>query len=338
MDKKNQKSSGKKIFTRDQKIEIIQKYLSTNLTQTELAKEYSINISSFIHNWINSLNFELKQINGEPLIDKSKLNSNLQRNLESLSLLKEKAVNIEINHVVFNLKQRYNIVREYLTTNLSQSEITKKHGIKWRSTISKWVEDLEKILNQKIKLNPEEKKLLNLIAKNKPIKKVRFHSKTFKESIVIEFMSSNMSKASMGRKYNISPSLLSNWISIYIIDNQKIQMPKSENFPNKLEIGFNNNLEKKAIEGSRVGKSPNLDLLNNEAKKNIFEKKITDSTGSKIKELEQKIKELEPKIEELEKKNIKKGAELEYERLKSHAYSTLIDIAETEFNIPIRKK
>jgi transposase len=41
--------------------------------------------------------------------------------------------------------------------------------------------------------------------------------------------------------------------------------------------------------------------------------------------------ELEARIKELEKA-------LEYEKLKSLAYSTMIDIAEKEFNIPIRKK
>ena len=41
--------------------------------------------------------------------------------------------------------------------------------------------------------------------------------------------------------------------------------------------------------------------------------------------------ELEIRIKELEKA-------LEYEKLKSLAYNTMIDIAEKEFNIPIRKK
>jgi transposase len=44
-----------------------------------------------------------------------------------------------------------------------------------------------------------------------------------------------------------------------------------------------------------------------------------------------KEEELCSRIKELEKA-------LEYEKLKSLAYSTMIDIAEKEFNIPIRKK
>jgi transposase len=44
-----------------------------------------------------------------------------------------------------------------------------------------------------------------------------------------------------------------------------------------------------------------------------------------------KDEELDLRIKELEKA-------LEYEKLKSLAYSTMIDIAEKEFNIPIRKK
>ena len=44
-----------------------------------------------------------------------------------------------------------------------------------------------------------------------------------------------------------------------------------------------------------------------------------------------KEEELQVRIKELEKA-------LEYEKLRSLAYSTMIDIAEKEFNIPIRKK
>lgn len=71
MDKKKVK---KKIISRDQKLEIIQKYLLENKTQTELGREHNINGSSYIPNWINSFNFELKQLNGNPLIDKKKHN------------------------------------------------------------------------------------------------------------------------------------------------------------------------------------------------------------------------------------------------------------------------
>ena len=48
-------------------------------------------------------------------------------------------------------------------------------------------------------------------------------------------------------------------------------------------------------------------------------------------EYKQKLQALEPTLRELEKA-------LEYEKLKSLAYNTMIDIAEKEFNIPIRKK
>ena len=44
-----------------------------------------------------------------------------------------------------------------------------------------------------------------------------------------------------------------------------------------------------------------------------------------------KEEELQVRIKEFEKA-------LEYEKLRSLAYSTMIDIAEKEFNIPIRKK
>ena len=53
-------------------------------------------------------------------------------------------------------------------------------------------------------------------------------------------------------------------------------------------------------------------------------KKTTDTSASKADSLEKRIKELERLLED--------------EQLRSEAYSRIIDIAEKEFHIPIRKK
>ena len=54
--------------------------------------------------------------------------------------------------------ERYKIVLEYLTTSISQAEISKKYKIKWRVSISKWLNNIEKELVLK---NNELNKLLN---------------------------------------------------------------------------------------------------------------------------------------------------------------------------------
>jgi len=60
-------------------------------------------------------------------------------------------------------------------------------------------------------------------------------------------------------------------------------------------------------------------------------KKIKMPMRTKEKELQARIKELEKQKAELEKS-------LEWERIKSHTFETMIKIAEKELEIPIRKK
>ena len=46
----------------------------------------------------------------------------------------------------------------------------------------------------------------------------------------------------------------------------------------------------------------------------------------------------EERLKELEAENKRLSKALELERLRSEAYSTMIDLAEKTFNIPVRKK
>ncbi len=97
----DKKKAEKKIISRELKLEIIQKYLLENKTPTELGREHNINGSSYISNWLTSFNFELKQLNGNPLIDKNKHNSNIESNKISLNLVKEKASYIDSHNIIF---------------------------------------------------------------------------------------------------------------------------------------------------------------------------------------------------------------------------------------------
>ena len=55
------------------------------------------------------------------------------------------------------------------------------------------------------------------------------------------------------------------------------------------------------------------------------------ATTSKEKSLEEQLKKLQKEKKELEQA-------LEWAQLKSHVYETMIDVAEKELNLPIRKK
>lgn len=109
-----------------------------------------------------------------------------------------------------------------------------------------------------------------------------------KLSIIKDYLTSDLSKNAIEKKYGISNGILSQWLRIFGADKntksvmlRKISKRKTEESGDKKIIGENQELVKR--------------------------------------------------IAELEK-------ELEYEKLRSLAYSTLIDIAEKDFNIEIRKK
>ena len=263
------KSREKNNFSRDLKLEIVQKYLLTNKTQTELGREHNIASSGYMSNWINSFNFELKQLNGKPLIDKKKHNSKIQENKTSIDLLKEKASYIDSNNIIFTKKQKFNIIKDYLSNNVSQDTIAKKYCIKWRSSIQKWVKSFEEILRRKKDINTEEKQLLELIDKNKKDKKPRFFSKKFKESIIEEYEKTNITKANLSRKYNIGSSLISAWILNYESNKKTSQMKKEEN----IEIKPDSNEKLKDFLETELPKikSTELNLLSRNSNETLSE-------------------------------------------------------------------
>ncbi|MCP3658998.1 MAG: transposase, partial [Bacteroidetes bacterium] len=57
MDKKTKE---RKIFSRSNQLDIIQEYLTTKQTASELARKYGSSNPSFIVNWINKFNLEIK--------------------------------------------------------------------------------------------------------------------------------------------------------------------------------------------------------------------------------------------------------------------------------------
>jgi len=344
MDKKKAK---KNIISRELKIEIIQKYLLTNKTLTELGREHNINGSSYIPNWLTSFNFELKQLNGNPLIDKKKHNSNIESNKTSLILLKEKASYIDSNNIVFTKKQKFNIIKDYLSNDISQNAIAKKYCIKWRSSIHRWVKRFEEILKGKNNLTEEEESLLDLIESNKQETKVRIFSKKFKESIIEEYEKTNITKANLSRKYNIGSSSISTWILNYESNKKRSQMKKEENTEMKIEVDSNEKLKSFLETNLLKITSPNFNLLSRKSKETLSEEnkrlkgllsKLIEENETKEFKRKKKINELKDEIAILEGGNYKKEQNLEYEKFKSIAYSTLIDIAEKELNIPIRKK
>ena len=115
-------------------------------------------------------------------------------------------------------------------------------------------------------------------------RKVNHYTDEFKLKVVKEYLSTDISQRELRRKYGISGnSTLYKWIS-------KFDIPKPDDEFFKKQ-----------------------DLMSKEVSKSKSEL------------------EMEARITKLE-------AELEYEKLRTQALSTMINIAEQRFNIPIRKK
>ena len=101
--------------------------------------------------------------------------------------------------------ERYKIILEYLTTSISQADISKKYKIKWRSNMAKWLNNVEKELvlknNEPDKqLNDDEIYLLDLIKNhNKNKRKLRKFSKEFKIQVLDEYISGTLSQKEIGR-------------------------------------------------------------------------------------------------------------------------------------------
>ena len=84
----NKKIKEKRIFSRKEQLDIIQKYLTTNKTASEILREYGSRNPSAIKNWINKFNIEIKD---SQIIDKKKINSEIKSNLKSIEKLRKRA-------------------------------------------------------------------------------------------------------------------------------------------------------------------------------------------------------------------------------------------------------
>ncbi|MCP3659855.1 MAG: transposase [Bacteroidetes bacterium] len=234
----------KQEFSRKEKLDIIQEYLTTKKTVSELSRDYGVSSSHFIISWINSFNIEIKN---SPIIDKKKINSNIEKNLESIEKLRNKPEEQLPNDQIFTREQKYKIVKEYLSSNLSQMDICRKHGIKWRTSISSWKNNIEKEILRKHqilkKISPQEKTLLDLILSNKKAEKRRVFTKKFKNSIIEEYETKEITKTNISRKYKISTGLISKWI----LDNEakKIKKELSSKINLTLEIPIKISKEQK---------------------------------------------------------------------------------------------
>ena len=296
----------KKTKSRNRKLEIIQEYLSTNISQAKLRNKYQIGTASFVYIWINSFNIDLYHLGyNEEIIDKSKLNFDLENNLKLLQILKNNHNTTICTLPRYTKIERYKIILEYLTTSISQAD--RKYKIKWRGNVAKWLNNVEKELVLKNndpdkQLNDEEIYLLDLIKNhNKNKRKLRKFSKEFKIQVLEEYISGTLSQKEVGKKYNINRSLISDWFYALKYDNK-----------NSL-----NSREK----SNEIDKSKNLIKM-----------------STKQEELDMQIESLKSEVARLKEENKKTIESLEYEKFKSTAYSTLIDVAEKELKISIRKK
>ena len=309
----DKKTNGQKTYKRAIKLSIIQEYLTSGASQLELMRKHKIGTSNFTSVWLNSFNIELYQLGfKQELKDKRKVNSDVTNNFKLLEILRKNKTKITLP--IFSKQARYKIVEEYLSTSQSQSQISKKYKIKWRNNICNWIESIEKDLssketNKKSPLNLKESNILSLtkvyISNKKPI---RSFTDTFKQNILKEYKVRMISQKELSKKYNISMGQISRWLN-----EQSLQ--KGE----KKSLILNNNLESLMI------------------KDKIIET-VSDTPLLKLDEEAIKVRSLKLEIAKLKEETDQKSKDLEYEQLKSIAYSKLIDIAEEELKISIRKK
>ncbi len=127
MTKNQQKIGEKKLkkreYSRSEKLDIIQEYLTTKLPSSDFARKYGISSCNFINTWIQSFNIEIKS---SPLVDKNAFNFNLKQSLRIISKLRQKAS----THIqYFTEGKKKEILKEYLSKNMSHLEVCRKYGI-----------------------------------------------------------------------------------------------------------------------------------------------------------------------------------------------------------------
>ncbi len=120
-----EKKLSKREFSRNEKLDIIQEYLTTKLTSSDLARKHGIGSCSFVKVWMQSFNVEIKS---SPLVDKIAFNFNLKQSLRIISKLRQK-VSTHIQY--FTEAKKKEILKEYLSKNMSHLEVCKKYDMKW---------------------------------------------------------------------------------------------------------------------------------------------------------------------------------------------------------------
>ena len=339
-------------FSRSEKLDIIQEYLTTKLTSHELARKYGIGSYSFIKSWIHSFNVEIKN---DPLQDKKDYTFNLKCNLQIIRKLRQKIV----NHVqYFTEAKKREILKEYLSKDMTVVEICRKYNIKWGSMVVRWKGIFEKKLLRKHSinksLNEEDRELLDLIETDKRLNKPRKFTQEFKNSVINEYETTKITQAELGRKYNIGSNVISAWILGYK-SKRKNESKTDEISPNNSNLAYksqvlelhnsNINCASDSLSQAIMMKLEHLNMSEKERLTLLTENKILQS---KLQELENnenkqslkstKVDKLKAKISELETENYKKSRELENEYFKNVCYNTMIDVAEKELKIEIRKK
>ncbi len=339
-------------FSRSEKLDIIQEYLTTKLTSHELARKYEIGSYSFIKSWIHSFNVEIQK---DPLQDKKDYTFNLKHNLQIIRKLRQKMV----NHVqYFTEAKKREILKEYLSKDMTVVEVCKKYNIKWSSMVVRWKGIFERNLLRKHSinksLNESDRELLDLIQTDKKLNKSRKFTQEFKNSIINEYETTKVTQSELGRKYNIGSNVISAWILGHKskIKNEsktdKISQ-KNSNLVDKSQVlelyNSSINCMSDSFSQAIIMKLDHLNMSEKERLTLLTENKLL---RSKLKELENnenkqslksnKVDKLKAKISELEAENYKKAQELENEYFKNVCYNTMIDIAEKELKIEIRKK
>lgn len=339
-------------FSRSKKLDIIQEYLTTKLTSHELARKYGIGSYSFIKSWIHSFNVEIKN---DALQDKKDYTFNLKHNLQIIRKLRQKIA----NHVhYFTEAKKKEILKEYLSNDMTVVEVCRKYDIKWSSMVVRWKGIFERKLLKKYSieksLNEQERELLDLIQTDKKLNKPRKFTQEFKNSIINEYETAKISQSELGRKYNIGSNVISAWILSHKskrknkLETDKIRS-NNANLTDKSQVlelhDRNINCVSDSLSQAIMMKLEHLNMSEKERLTLLTENKLL---RSKLKELENsenkqslksnKVDKLKAEISELEAENYKNVQELENEYFKNVCYNTMIDIAEKELKIEIRKK
>jgi len=161
-------------------------------------------------------------------------------------------------------------------------------------------------------------------------RKYQHYSRAFKLAIVQEYYSTNISKNALSKKYGIKghESILK-WIRIFEAKESNPKTIKGEKIVTKSPP-----LNKIPDIAYLISNNPNRTMQQeNKELREVIEENILETKSVQEREAlkDERIEELKASLQKVE-------ALLKEEKFKAIAYSKLIDIAEKEFKIPIRKK